>query len=357
MYRIEVGRGEETVFRTIEELATAIRNGVVTNRARIYHTASQKWLPIEFHPHYKKALELPPSSAHPAEPTPPRTPALKSSGPRPQSPAPQSAPAPHPAPVQHHPTPVQHHPAPVQRHPAPMQPPAPQPNRPAPIQYHLAPVPIPAPVPSPVLELTRSAFSPPSYMAREAAVVVEDEPPAPAEESAPSVPQPSRSWIRRPIQLTIIGIIAIVCTRMAVSAVAPGAEAKSLAETAPRPTLAHTTPAAPASVSQTTAPGTVLTAGPAFSPAIVTSAEAAKSTSPAPATMPAPATAKRPTASTTDSIQAIDPAPATLEIALPAVPAGDSLTPAVTTVDSGAIGRILRAVTSAKPAPIKAASQ
>jgi hypothetical protein len=57
MYRIEVKPGEETVFRTIEELATGIRNGFITPRARIYHAASQKWLPIEFHPHYKKALD------------------------------------------------------------------------------------------------------------------------------------------------------------------------------------------------------------------------------------------------------------------------------------------------------------
>ncbi len=63
MYRIEVAPGEETVFRTIEELAIGIRNGVVTPRARIYHQASQKWLPIGLHPHYKKALEMPAASA------------------------------------------------------------------------------------------------------------------------------------------------------------------------------------------------------------------------------------------------------------------------------------------------------
>jgi hypothetical protein len=72
-----------------------VRNGLVSARCRIYHNATQKWLPIEFHPHYKKALEL---SAHrqdlpaaripdsldklsfavargPAAPTPPETPA------------------------------------------------------------------------------------------------------------------------------------------------------------------------------------------------------------------------------------------------------------------------------------------
>ena len=71
MYRIEVTPGEETVFRTMEELAVAIRNGLVTPRARIYHNASQKWLPIGLHPHYKKAMELPAaSSAHPKTPDP-----------------------------------------------------------------------------------------------------------------------------------------------------------------------------------------------------------------------------------------------------------------------------------------------
>jgi hypothetical protein len=59
MYRIELSAGEETVFRSIEELAVAIRRGVVTPRARIYHNASQKWLPIQFHPHYKIAASMP----------------------------------------------------------------------------------------------------------------------------------------------------------------------------------------------------------------------------------------------------------------------------------------------------------
>jgi len=63
MYRIELAPGEETVFRTFEELATGVRNGFITPRARIYHAASQKWLPIEFHPHYKRALENPTSAA------------------------------------------------------------------------------------------------------------------------------------------------------------------------------------------------------------------------------------------------------------------------------------------------------
>src|SRR3982750_1251157 len=59
MYRIELSPGEKTVFRSIEELAVAIKRGVVTSRARIFHNASSKWLPIQFHPHYKTALSMP----------------------------------------------------------------------------------------------------------------------------------------------------------------------------------------------------------------------------------------------------------------------------------------------------------
>jgi len=59
MYRIELSPGEETVFRSIEELAVAVKRGVVTPRARIYHNATSRWLPIQFHPHYKAALSMP----------------------------------------------------------------------------------------------------------------------------------------------------------------------------------------------------------------------------------------------------------------------------------------------------------
>ena len=59
MYRIELSPGEETAFRSIEELAVAIRRKVVTSKARIYHNATSRWLPIQFHPHYKIALSMP----------------------------------------------------------------------------------------------------------------------------------------------------------------------------------------------------------------------------------------------------------------------------------------------------------
>jgi hypothetical protein len=58
MYRIELSPGEETVFRSIEELAVAIKRGVITSRAHIWHNASSRWLPIQFHPHYKVAISM-----------------------------------------------------------------------------------------------------------------------------------------------------------------------------------------------------------------------------------------------------------------------------------------------------------
>ena len=63
MYRIELSPGEETAFRTIEELAVAIRRKVVTSKARIYHSATNRWLPIQFHPHYQIALSMPLTNA------------------------------------------------------------------------------------------------------------------------------------------------------------------------------------------------------------------------------------------------------------------------------------------------------
>jgi len=75
MYRIELVPGEVTVFRTIEELATGVRNGLITPKARIYHSASDKWLPIEFHPHYKQALEV--ASGRAPEPSAAKPPGTK----------------------------------------------------------------------------------------------------------------------------------------------------------------------------------------------------------------------------------------------------------------------------------------
>ena len=88
MYRIELSPGEETAFRTIDELAVAIRRGVVTSKARIWHNATSKWLPIQFHPHYKTAAAMPLSQADLVA-GPPVTPLSALNIPDPNSPAPR----------------------------------------------------------------------------------------------------------------------------------------------------------------------------------------------------------------------------------------------------------------------------
>jgi hypothetical protein len=89
MYRIELGPDDIGVFRSVEEMATGIKTGVITPNARIYHSASDKWLPIEFHPHYKRAREMAAGGVPPAPPTPVPVRALGSELPkRPQLPTP-----------------------------------------------------------------------------------------------------------------------------------------------------------------------------------------------------------------------------------------------------------------------------
>ncbi len=63
MYRIELRPGEEALFKSFDEFAKAVHNGVVSSHARIWHNASNKWLPIDFHPHFKRASAQRPASA------------------------------------------------------------------------------------------------------------------------------------------------------------------------------------------------------------------------------------------------------------------------------------------------------
>ncbi|HEX5387363.1 MAG TPA: hypothetical protein VFW66_11715 [Gemmatimonadales bacterium] len=74
MYRIELGPDDVGVFRSLDEMVTAIKSGVITPKARIYHQATDKWLPIEFHPHYRKALEMAASAVAPAQNASPASP-------------------------------------------------------------------------------------------------------------------------------------------------------------------------------------------------------------------------------------------------------------------------------------------
>lgn len=79
MYRIELRAGEEASYKTFEEFAQAVKAGTISSRARIWHAASSKWLPIDFHPHYKRAVSAPKTASV-------------------QAPAPAPAPIPVPAP-------------------------------------------------------------------------------------------------------------------------------------------------------------------------------------------------------------------------------------------------------------------
>ena len=63
MYRIELRAGEEAIYKTFDEFAKAVRTGIVDTHARVWHGASEKWLPITFHPHYKRAMAPPESGA------------------------------------------------------------------------------------------------------------------------------------------------------------------------------------------------------------------------------------------------------------------------------------------------------
>lgn len=52
MFRIRFASGEEALFRTVDELADGIREGLVPATAQIFHAKSQQWLPIAVHPVY-----------------------------------------------------------------------------------------------------------------------------------------------------------------------------------------------------------------------------------------------------------------------------------------------------------------
>ena len=165
MYRIELAPGEEALFKSIDEMAAGIANGVISPKARIWHQTSAKWLPIEFHPHYKIALTKGPHSAprpdyreapSVAGPAAVATPPIFDQAPRPlfEPPAPKPIfERPAPAPSAASPT-IEVPPAAA---PSPFAPPSAKPlfEKPAPPEYHLsadaqpAPVAILAPTPAP----------------------------------------------------------------------------------------------------------------------------------------------------------------------------------------------------------------
>jgi len=342
MYRIELSPGEVTVFRTIEELATGVRNGVISTRARIYHHATEKWLPIEFHPHYKKAIESLGSKNAPSAMAQPVPVGARSA----PLPAPILAPLaepmhfPRPTPVATtRPTPV----------PGPRATPTPMPwesaKAPTPMPWELAKPPAPAPtVDSPVLHLQKLAY--PEI--------------APAQEPvAHASPARGHAGGRRPLQLGVVASVIIGCTFVVMRAsarpdapetvVAPRPESISSARPAPAPVSlpkSSPRPRVPA-LSSRPAPASSATAmtstpGPAFAPATI---------GPKPAEAKPPVVGPAKSAAAPDSTPAIEPPPAELDLSVPAVPQADSLSnlPKSTT-DSVALARILRAVGGARPA-------
>jgi hypothetical protein len=68
MYRIKLQSGEESEFSSFEELCFGIVSGIIGPDDEIYHAKASKWLPINSHPHYKRA----------AAQAPPPTPAMAS---------------------------------------------------------------------------------------------------------------------------------------------------------------------------------------------------------------------------------------------------------------------------------------
>lgn len=63
MYRIKLQSGEESEFGSFEELCFGIVSGIIGPDDEIYHARASKWLPIQTHPDYKRAVaQAPPPS-------------------------------------------------------------------------------------------------------------------------------------------------------------------------------------------------------------------------------------------------------------------------------------------------------
>ena len=400
MYRIEVKPGEEAVFRTIEELATGIRNGFVTPRARIYHAASQKWLPIEFHPHYKKALE----GNFTPTPTGPQ-PSLAEM-PAPTFAFPSAAPAPASSSTALNPPVSSTEPAPVITAPSPLRAPLPPPAKAPPTATAAAESPVlamRAAIGRPQADFDEAEaegpmerYSPVAVLEtpRPAPAVVQVPRPAPAAEvvlpniTYPEVP-PMESEHRAPARRSrraagrpflLIGSAAALVLggqRYLAARGAAGIEAAPVAETSAETAEPETraveqkaTPAPKASRQPSgvaTPPAQVVRQQPAPvvpaptqrmqpGPAFAASVPASGIASPPPAPPPTPRTTPPSPAllpgQALPADSAIAPAPSAIELDVPAVLPGESIGPAMNDGrDSLAIKRILKAVTGRKANP------
>jgi hypothetical protein len=68
MYLVELEAGREELFESAEALASAIHQGQVGPKARIFHRASSSWVSITVHPEYKRV-----AAERAAAPLPPLT--------------------------------------------------------------------------------------------------------------------------------------------------------------------------------------------------------------------------------------------------------------------------------------------
>jgi len=296
MYRIELAPGEVTVFRTIEELAIGVRNGFITSRARIYHNASQKWLPIEFHPHYKQALESP--AAHTIEVPVPRP----VERPRAELPSFMRTPAAPAAPA----TPVAEVSVAVDELAEPEH------------AEELPPI-----TAFPVLELPNISY--PEI--------------TPAEEPVTEEPAGAARSLR-PLQLAVAAAVLAAGAYGMMSVFGPPRGAAAPASAPPaadRPTLPKVEPArTPVAMPQPATSGFA----PALEPRAIVSS-------------PSKATATKPPGTVAASVDSsIAPAPVEVDLSLPSLRAADSLVAAQRQRgDSAAIKRILRAVSGGKDVP------
>ncbi|MGH7525530.1 MAG: hypothetical protein ACREMX_02380 [Gemmatimonadales bacterium] len=314
MYRIEVSPGEETVFRTIEEFSTGIRNGLVGRRSRIFHHASQKWLPIEFHPHYKKALEGATATPARVETTP--------------------------APVKHAPPPPKHAPPPPKHTPPPAKhapPPAPLPSLVHPVDEVMHPVepPVVHAEPETTIRFRRRSKSRPLELAvAGVALIVGTQFVLSAANSADETATTPVPVVRR--QAQPVDSVAVSAASIAATPTIDPVSAPPVV-----PVAAPTTPLVPAAV----APRPTVKAAPvprtATTKALVPAATARSASSPA--LLPGSTAA------------GIEPAPAEINLALPALlPGSDSISAvAKPPSDSNAIRRILRAVSGGKAPPAR----
>ena len=54
MFVVEPGSGQTKGYPSARDLGAAIRRGELGPQARIYHRATDRWLPITVHPEYRK---------------------------------------------------------------------------------------------------------------------------------------------------------------------------------------------------------------------------------------------------------------------------------------------------------------